>query len=64
VLIIGILTSMFTAITLSRMLLRWTVKQPWARKASFYGVKDEDFLLAAPRAPRRRGDPGEVNAGA
>jgi hypothetical protein len=55
---------MFTAITLSRMLLRWTVRQPWARKASFYGVKDEDFLLAASRAPRRRGDPGEVNAGA
>jgi hypothetical protein len=55
VLIIGIATSMFTAITLSRLLLRWTVKQPWARKASFYGVKEEDFLLAAPRGPRRRG---------
>lgn len=54
VLIVGIATSMFTAITLSRMLLRWTVRQPWARKASFYGVKEEDFLLAAPRAGRRR----------
>ncbi len=54
VLIIGIATSMFTAITLSRLLLRWTVKQSWARKASFYGVKEEDFLLAAPRGPRRR----------
>jgi preprotein translocase subunit SecD len=64
VLIIGIATSMFTAITLSRMLLRWTVRQPWARKASFYGVKEEDFLLAASRGPRRRGDTGEVNVGA
>ncbi len=64
VLIIGIVTSMFTAITLSRMLLRWTVRQPWARKASFYGVKDEDFLLATPRGPRRRGGTGEVSAGA
>jgi preprotein translocase subunit SecD len=63
VLILGIITSMFTAITLSRMLLRWAVKQPWARKASFYGVKEEDFLLAAPRA-RRRGEAGEVSAGA
>lgn len=61
VLIIGILTSMFTAITLSRMLLRWVVRQPWARKASFYGVKEDEFLLSAPRA-RRRGETGEVNA--
>ncbi len=54
VLIIGIATSMFTAITLSRMLLRWVVKQSWARKASFYGVKEEEFLLAAPRTRRQR----------
>ncbi|MBX3029073.1 MAG: protein translocase subunit SecD [Chloroflexi bacterium] len=54
VLIIGIATSMFTAITLSRMMLRWVVKQPWARKASFYGVKEEEFLLATPRSRRQR----------
>jgi preprotein translocase subunit SecD len=64
VLMLGILTSMFTAVTLSRLLLRWAVKQPWARKASFYGVKEEDFLLASPRTPRRRGETGEVSAGA
>ena len=34
VLIIGVLTSMFTAVTLSRMMLRWVVRQQWARKAS------------------------------
>jgi preprotein translocase subunit SecD len=54
VLIIGIATSMFTAITLSRMMLRWVVKQPWARKASFYGVKEEEFLLATSRSRRQR----------
>ena len=31
VLIVGVLTSMFTAITLSRLMLRWIVRQPWAR---------------------------------
>ena len=38
VLIIGVLLSMFTAVTLSRMMLRWIVRQPWARKASYFGV--------------------------
>ena len=36
VLIIGVLVSMFTAITLSRQMLRWIVRQPWARKASLF----------------------------
>jgi protein-export membrane protein SecD len=49
VLIIGVLTSMFTAITLSRVMLRWVVRQPWARKASFYGVHEDEFTVAAPR---------------
>ncbi len=53
VLIIGVLTSMFTAITLSRMMLRWVVRQPWARKASFYGVHEDEFTLAAPRGRSR-----------
>jgi len=63
VLIIGIVTSMFTAITLSRMLLRWVVRQQWARKASFYGVKEDEFLVAAPRQSRRRGA-GEASVNA
>ena len=53
VLIIGVLTSMFTAITLSRMMLRWVVKQPWARKASYYGLQDDELVTTAPRARTR-----------
>ncbi|MCY7418622.1 MAG: protein translocase subunit SecD [Chloroflexi bacterium] len=53
VLMIGVLTSMFTAITLSRMMLRWVVRQKWARKASFYGVHEDEFVLTAPRRPGR-----------
>ncbi len=51
VLIIGVLTSMFTAITLSRTVLRWVVRQSWARQARLYGVHEEEFVLTA--APRR-----------
>ncbi len=53
VLMIGVLTSMFTAITLSRMMLRWVVRQPWARKASYYGVHDDEFVLSTPRRAGR-----------
>jgi preprotein translocase subunit SecD len=52
VLIIGVLISMFTAITLSRQMLRWVVRQPWARKANLYGVGEDEFTLAV--APRSR----------
>jgi preprotein translocase subunit SecD len=51
-LIIGELLSMFTAITLSRLMLRWVVHQPWARKASFFGVAEDEFIIAA--TPRGR----------
>jgi protein-export membrane protein SecD len=44
VLIIGVLVSMFTAITVTRTVLRIIVQQPWARKASLYGVTEEEFL--------------------
>ena len=53
VLIIGVLVSMFTAVTLSRQMLRVLVHQPWARKARYYGVAEDEFLVAAP--PRARG---------
>ncbi|MDP8903996.1 MAG: protein translocase subunit SecD [Chloroflexota bacterium] len=52
VLIIGVLISMFTAITLSREMLRWVVRQPWARRASFFGVNEDEFTIAV--APRTR----------
>jgi len=54
VLIIGVLLSMFTAVTLSRMMLRWVVRQPWARKASFFGVGEDEFTIAAPPRGRSR----------
>ena len=53
VLMIGVLTSMFTAVTLSRMMLRWVVRQRWARKASYFGVHEDQFVVAGP--PRRPG---------
>ena len=52
VLIIGVLVSMFTAITLSRQMLRWVVRQRWARRANLYGVGEDEFTLAV--APRSR----------
>jgi preprotein translocase subunit SecD len=44
VLIIGVLVSMFTAVTVTRTVLRWVVTQEWARKASLFGVTEEEFL--------------------
>ncbi len=59
VLIIGVLMSMFTAVTLSREMLRWVVRQPRFRKANYYGVKDDEFTIAT--APTR-GRSREANA--
>jgi len=53
VLIIGVLISMFTAISFSRMMLRWVVRQPWARKAGLYGVREDEFLVSTPRVRAR-----------
>jgi preprotein translocase subunit SecD len=46
VLIIGVLISMFSAITVTRTILRLVVRQPWARRAWLYGVTDEEFVAA------------------
>ncbi len=54
VLIIGVLLSMFTAVTLSRLMLRWVVHQPWARHASYFGVSEDEFVVAAPVRSRSR----------
>jgi preprotein translocase subunit SecD len=43
VLIIGVLASMFTAITVTRSVLRLVVAREWARKAWLYGVSDSEF---------------------
>jgi preprotein translocase subunit SecD len=55
VLIIGVLISMFTAITLSRLMLRWVVRQPWARSHQLFGITDEEIGLEA------RGRAGEAS---
>ncbi len=47
VLIIGVATSMFTAVTVSRTLLRLVVRQQWAQKAWLFGVTDEEFQARA-----------------
>jgi preprotein translocase subunit SecD len=43
VLIIGVLVSMFSAITVTRSILRIVVAQRWAARASLYGVSDSEF---------------------
>ncbi len=47
VLIIGVATSMFTAVTVSRTLLRFVVVQGFAQRAGLYGVTDEEFQARA-----------------
>ncbi|HEX5829099.1 MAG TPA: protein translocase subunit SecD [Candidatus Limnocylindrales bacterium] len=55
VLIIGVLVSMFTAVTVTRTILRIIVQQEWARKASLYGVSEDEFLARpTPVRPVRR----------
>ena len=55
VLIIGVLVSMFSAIVVTRTILRVVVRQPWARKASRYGLRDDEFTaLGTVRPPYRR----------
>jgi preprotein translocase subunit SecD len=47
VLIVGVATSMFTAVTVSRTLLRLVVRQQVAQKAWLFGVSDEEFQARA-----------------
>ncbi|MGH2468202.1 MAG: protein translocase subunit SecD [Candidatus Limnocylindrales bacterium] len=56
VLIIGVLTSMFTAITLSRVILRLLVHQPWAHRAGLFGVAEDQFVVFGPRNRGRQVD--------
>jgi preprotein translocase subunit SecD len=61
VLIIGVLVSMFTAISLSRMMLRIVVRQKWARKAKYYGVTEEEFAAGQIQTrARTRGESREA----
>ena len=39
---------MFTAITVTRTILRYVVRQDWARQARLFGVTEEEFVAARP----------------
>jgi preprotein translocase subunit SecD len=55
VLIIGVLVSMFSAIVVTRTIMRWMVRRHWARRASLYALRDDEFIaMGAVRAPTRR----------
>lgn len=55
VLMIGVLVSMFTAITVTRTILRFVVARDWARRANLYGVSELEFV-ARPVARAARGE--------
>ena len=54
VLILGVLASMFTAIIVTRSILRILVTRDWARKAWLYGVSEAEFVARPTRAGLRR----------
>ena len=54
VLIIGVLVSMFTAIVVTRTVLRWIVEQDRFRSARLFGVTDAEFLARPTARPLRR----------
>ena len=56
VLIIGVLVSMFTAITVTRTILRYIVPNEWARDPRLYGLRDEEFIGARGGRPALRGE--------
>lgn len=56
VLIIGVLVSMFSAITVTRTILRVIVAQDWARKARLYGVAESEFVARPTGRAALRGE--------
>jgi preprotein translocase subunit SecD len=54
VLIIGVLVSMFSAIVVTRSIMRVIVRQDWARKASLFGLRDDEFVAVMSNRPSRR----------
>ena len=56
VLIIGVLVSMFSAIVVTRSIMRLVVRFDWARKPWLYGMRDDEFVaMGAARPTSRRG---------
>jgi preprotein translocase subunit SecD len=56
VLIIGVLVSMFSAITVTRTVLRVVVRQDWARRAALYGVGESEFVARPTGRAALRGE--------
>ena len=56
VLILGVLVSMFSAIVVTRSILRWIVARSWSRRAGLYGVSQQEFVAAGAGRPRLRGE--------
>jgi protein-export membrane protein SecD len=56
VLIIGVLVSMFSAITVTRTMLRFIVRQDWARHAALYGVGENEFIARPTGRAALRGE--------
>ena len=54
VLIIGVLTSMFSAIVVTRSIMRVIVRQDWARDSRLFGLRDDEFVAVTSRRPSRR----------
>jgi protein-export membrane protein SecD len=56
VLIIGVLVSMFTAIVVTRTILRFIVRREWARHAALYGVGESEFIARPTGRAALRGE--------
>ena len=56
VLIIGVLISMFTAIVVTRTILRFIVRRDWARHAALYGVGESEFIARPSGRAALRGE--------
>lgn len=54
VLIIGVLTSMFSAIVVTRSIMRVMVRQGWARRASLYSLREDEFIAQGATRPSTR----------
>ena len=59
VLIIGVLTSMFSAIVVTRSIMRVMVRQEWARRPSFYGLREDEFVARGSTRPSTRREAAE-----
>ncbi len=54
VLILGVLVSMFSAIVVTRSILRFIVAREWSRKAGLYGVSPKEFVAGVGATGRTR----------